>query len=133
MANIAAEFWSAFQIETVEKLENRGEGHCFRAPENGEVHEGLITLTTSPFGSSMLQSTKNRGWARVALPNLRIGLILLSRAIESIEKTYIFAVEPASALIAALACCRIGTERSSAKTREKSQRLDSCRQRRKSQ
>jgi hypothetical protein len=49
MADEAAEFWSAFEKETGEKVEARSEGNWFRVPESGTVHEGLLILTDKSF------------------------------------------------------------------------------------
>ena len=42
MVDEATEFWRAFEKETGETVEARGEGNWFRVPESGSAHEGLI-------------------------------------------------------------------------------------------
>ncbi len=49
MANEMAEFWSAFEKETGEKVEVRSEGTWFRVPESTRGHEGLLILTDKSF------------------------------------------------------------------------------------
>ena len=49
MVDEAAEFWRAFEKETGETVEARGEGNWFRVPESGSAHEGLLILTDKSF------------------------------------------------------------------------------------
>jgi hypothetical protein len=132
MADEAAEFWSAFEKETGEKVEARGEGNWFRAPESGVVHEGLLILTdksfrfkyvsepyrpwmgagTSPELEDRTEFTVARGdIVSVTVPKRGFFARLTRSALprysvvtrsESGQKTYVFSVDPSSGLIAAL-------------------------------
>ena len=132
MSDEAAEFWSAFEKETGEKVEARGEGNWFRDPERGAVHEGLLILTdksfrfkyvpepykpwmgagTSPELEDRTEFTVARGDIVSVTVPMRGFFARLTRSVfprcsvvtqsESGEKTYVFSVDPASGLTTAL-------------------------------
>jgi hypothetical protein len=132
MADEVTEFWSAFEKETGEKVEARGEGNWFRVPENGTGHEGLLILTNKSFrfkyvpepyrpwiGAGISPELEDRTEFTVARDDIvsvsvpkRGFFTRLTRSIlphcsvvthsENGEKTYVFSVDPSSGLIAAL-------------------------------
>ena len=132
MIDEAAEFWSAFEKETGEKVEARGEGNWFRVPESSAGHEGLLILTDKSFrfkyvpepyrpwmGAGISPELEDRSEFTVARSDIvsvqvpkRGFFARLTRSAfprysvvtrtESGEKTYVFSVDSSSGLIAAL-------------------------------
>jgi len=131
MGDEATEFWSAFEKETGEKVEARGEGSWFRVPKSGVVHEGLLILTNKsfrfkyvtdtlrPYVTTVAPEFEDRSEFTIArddivavnVPKRGFFARLFGRAFprysvvarsESGEKTYVFSADPSSAFIAAL-------------------------------
>jgi hypothetical protein len=133
MDNEVADFWSAFEKETGEKVEARSEGVWYRVPNSGAGHEGLLILTNKSFRFKYVpktvaplmgpglspefvdetEFTVARGdIVSVRLPKRGFFAWIVRRSFPRCsmvtrgkggEKTYVFSVDPSSGLLAALA------------------------------
>ena len=129
MADEYAEFWSDFEKETGEKVEARSEGKWYRVPGERAVPEGLLILTDKSFrfkyvpdtlrplmGACTSPEREDRAEFNVArsdivsvrVPKRGFFARLIRRAFPRCsivargERTYEFAADPSSGLIAAL-------------------------------
>jgi hypothetical protein len=131
MGDEAAEYWSAFEKETGEKIEARCEGNWLHVPNSGAVHEGLLVLTDKslrfkyvtdtlrPYMTTVAPEFEDRSEFTIArddivsvrVPKRGFFARLFGRAFprysvvarsESGEKTYVFSADPSSTFITAL-------------------------------